>query len=348
MRFNKLFNGVPLGQETLGPQEIPKNSISLGAVAAISAGSALLSSVGNWLSQRSANAANASMDKATREWQSMENLTAYEREKKFWNMQNEYNTPSAQRQRLQEAGYNPWISGSGGMSNVSQGAPSMSMQGAPNRTPQQPVNFSSIAQGGQSIVQAMLNSENVNANVANQNADTAIKIARACSEMLKSGMNKESVYNWASGQMKTLGFSSDSIGNIRQLINQDFLSSQIKNDRDALEYFLRNKYGSQEAQKNLDLLDKQMLKLDEDINYLKSNEKVNDAKIDQLAAQAARDIQAKITDEETRAFVKRKLEAEAKILEADPMSSEWFASFSKSSPVIANIIKFFGLLMKKF
>ena len=55
MKLNNLFRGVPLGQEILGPQEIPKNELSLAAAAAIAGGSALISSVGNWLSQRSAN-----------------------------------------------------------------------------------------------------------------------------------------------------------------------------------------------------------------------------------------------------------------------------------------------------
>ena len=130
MRFNKLFNGVPLGQETLGPQEIPKNWVAAAITAAGALGSALL----NMKSQQDANAANASMDKATRDWQSMENLTAFQRQHKMWEEQNAYNTPSAQRQRLQEAGYNPWISGSGGMSNVSQGAPCIDIEGAPCET----------------------------------------------------------------------------------------------------------------------------------------------------------------------------------------------------------------------
>lgn len=42
----------------------------------------------------------------------------------FWNMQNEYNLPSAQLQRLQDAGLNPMLMyGQGGVQNVSTGQP---------------------------------------------------------------------------------------------------------------------------------------------------------------------------------------------------------------------------------
>ena len=47
--------------------------------------------------------------------------TAYKRQKEFWNMQNAYNTPKAQMQRLKDAGLNPALMyGQGNVGNAGQ------------------------------------------------------------------------------------------------------------------------------------------------------------------------------------------------------------------------------------
>lgn len=73
-------------------------------------------------------------------WQSAENQRSRDWEEKMWNMSNAYNTPSAQRARLREAGFSPWQSGGGGAgvtpnlaaSHGSPSAGSPSMVGAPS------------------------------------------------------------------------------------------------------------------------------------------------------------------------------------------------------------------------
>ena len=82
----------------------------------------------------------AEQNRLQQNWQTAENQRSREWEEKMWNMSNAYNTPSAQRARLREAGFSPWQSGGGGAGvapnlAASHGSPSVgspSMLGAPS------------------------------------------------------------------------------------------------------------------------------------------------------------------------------------------------------------------------
>ena len=98
----------------------------------------MASAAGSIIGGFQSNAANTNLNKTNREWQTAMTKWNQNWQEKMWNKQNEYNTPLAQRKRLQEAGYNPWISGSGGsMSNVSQAAPQTTTPSAPQSIPMQ-------------------------------------------------------------------------------------------------------------------------------------------------------------------------------------------------------------------
>lgn len=74
--------------------------------------------------QRRANIQNMQLAKYQNNWQTAENEKAYARSVEMWNMQNRYNSPTAQMSRLRQAGLNPnLVYGSGVTGNSAGSAP---------------------------------------------------------------------------------------------------------------------------------------------------------------------------------------------------------------------------------
>ena len=74
--------------------------------------------------QRQANIQNMQLAKYQNNWQTAENEKAYARSVEMWNMQNQYNSPTAQMSRLRQAGLNPnLVHGSGVTGNSAGSAP---------------------------------------------------------------------------------------------------------------------------------------------------------------------------------------------------------------------------------
>lgn len=74
--------------------------------------------------QRQANIQNMQLAKYQNNWQTAENEKAYARSVEMWNMQNRYNSPTAQMSRLRQAGLNPnLVYGSGVTGNSAGSAP---------------------------------------------------------------------------------------------------------------------------------------------------------------------------------------------------------------------------------
>ena len=86
-------------------------------------GSLLNSGIG-MAAQRNANIQNMQLAKYQNNWQTAENEKAYARSVEMWNMQNRYNSPTAQMSRLRQAGLNPnLVYGSGVTGNSAGSAP---------------------------------------------------------------------------------------------------------------------------------------------------------------------------------------------------------------------------------
>jgi len=144
----------------------------------ITAGASLL---GTALSTRSTNRAN----RENREYADM----AYNRERtdnlKFWQMQNDYNSPESQMGRMKSAGLNPLLPFVGGSGlGASQAAPIKTADTKPysHQTP----DFSGVAQAGQSAIQTMYQLDlqkaqldNLKAQNSNILTDTALKATNA-------------------------------------------------------------------------------------------------------------------------------------------------------------------------
>mgnify|MGYP006967683668 CR=1 FL=1 len=74
--------------------------------------------------QRQANIQNMQLAKYQNNWQTAENDKAYARSVEMWNMQNQYNSPTAQMSRLRQAGLNPnLVYGSGVTGNNAGSTP---------------------------------------------------------------------------------------------------------------------------------------------------------------------------------------------------------------------------------
>lgn len=88
----------------------------------IGAGVDLLGNLFGFGSNKSTNEANLKIAQMNNEFNErmMQEQMAYNRE--MWNKQNVYNTPSAQRQRLEDAGLNPYMMMNGGSAGVAQSA----------------------------------------------------------------------------------------------------------------------------------------------------------------------------------------------------------------------------------
>lgn len=157
----------------------------------------LISTGANFLSGILGNKSNEDINAHQREWQSAENeksrnFTAGENsldrgmqnywnqksldwQEKMWNLQNQYNTPSAMMERYKEAGLNPFLSmasgqsiGAGAGAAGSAGSPSVSAGGSHSTAPMGSVPGAIPMQAPRFDIDAL----GVSANVANQNART--------------------------------------------------------------------------------------------------------------------------------------------------------------------------------
>ena len=92
------------------------------------------------LSTQQANEANMRLARYNNQWQQQENERAFQRDLQMWDMQNQYNSPAAQRARIEAAGGNAMLAFGNGV-NVTSGnatnAPSLKPATAitPNITP---------------------------------------------------------------------------------------------------------------------------------------------------------------------------------------------------------------------
>lgn len=300
-----------------------------------------ISALGSLVGTQMQNSANANLNKDNQHFQVANQLRAMDFEREMWQKQNEYNTPLAQRERLREAGYNPWISGSGGMSNVAQTHGSAPSAGGYEPIPMQNLVGPAVQNG----VNTYLGAANMQANVANQNADTSIKLAKAYTDMLKAGADKDTAYKWWSSQMKTLGFTDKIISDLNTSINQDYLSSKIANDRAAVEYFLLNKYGDKKGQKEIDKLQSDIDHVTELINVAKSQKSLNDAEINKLAEEAKYYLEKWTTENQTRDYIKNILNGEANMWSNNQTGNSWLGSDNWFIKLINTISQTIGIAL---
>lgn len=198
-------------------------------------------------------------------------------QEKMWNLQNQYNTPSAMMERYNQAGLNPYLNGlsqMGSGAGAAQAPPQAStnnsapvgtpvMAGSPNAIPMQAPRFDILGAMG------------VSANVANQNADTLQKKWSIYNSILENG-DRATAKKFLSANPDMMS-DADPENSLyyKRWLRADMQAS-IDADRSQWEYSLRQMYGVKQAEKELykvqkecDDLDSLMSKRKWDIDEIK-------------------------------------------------------------------------------
>ena len=125
------------------------------AAAAVSAGTSLLGGVFGGISQAQINKSNQQFQQQqavqSHNWAVQDATTAFNRQQQLLDLQESYNSPSAQRQRLEQAGYNPFLADGSAAGNVTS-VPNVRQADEPSQPAvmQQGSAMSGLAQGLQS------------------------------------------------------------------------------------------------------------------------------------------------------------------------------------------------------
>lgn len=259
-----------------------------------------ISTIGSIFGIGQQNAANANLNKINREWQAGQNIAQRRWTEEMWNKTNEYNTPSNQMERLRQAGINPFISGSGGYSNVSQVPSAPASQSAPSSVPMG--NFgSAISQG----VNTYFDAANKSANAANQlsqslqqGVDTAIAIYEktgdydAAQRYLSTVLGSVGGANLSKDSMYFDQFNLAIAG-----MKLDNINKGLQNFHQTIENELIAKYGDKRASAEIANIEQLTTKFVGELGLMSSEADLNRAKerltFDQayeLGARAAREL----------------------------------------------------------
>ena len=122
---------------------------------------------------------------------------------RMWNLQNEYNTPSAQRARLEAAGINPYLMLNGSSTGVAESAPTADQSG----TQAAPDVGSTIAGGYQSMGNAISSAASQIAQFAFQNDLQKANVAKTTAEAQNSDLQNE--YDKLRNQFAAAQFLTD-------------------------------------------------------------------------------------------------------------------------------------------
>lgn len=123
------------------------------------------SAIGNAVSTNSTNRANMRINQMNNEFNAAEAEKARQFQLDMWNRANEYNSASAQRSRLEEAGLNSYLMMNGGSAGTAQSAGSSSPASASTPLSMQRQDFSGLSNALSSALQIANQTKDTNANV---------------------------------------------------------------------------------------------------------------------------------------------------------------------------------------
>lgn len=136
----------------------------LGAVSTLGAG--IAGSIGGSKSTSSANAMNYKINQMNNEFNAAEAQKSRDYQTEMWERTNAYNDPSAVRQRLSSAGYNPYLALDSGAAGTASNVGSSSTASAASAAPQQPYDWSTLASSISSASQVFNQTQQSNAQVS--------------------------------------------------------------------------------------------------------------------------------------------------------------------------------------
>lgn len=264
------------------------------AAALVAGGSALVSGVGSLLDSASTNSANKQINKENREWQTNENVKSRLWSEKEWTRQfeltNLYNTPSAQKARIREAGYNPYlINGNVVGSNTasSPSTPNDGARGVPSSIPVQRSDYGFVAQAGQQATSNYLAVKSTDANVANQAMQTERTAIENAKELYKFTGDKKAAENYLNaeiGRTRGADYNMNKSPFARQVFAEaDRAAAQADYERSVAD--IQMQYGDANARAALRIQNLSGNKLSEEILNLAKDRKKTDAEIDKLISE---------------------------------------------------------------
>ena len=249
----------------------------------------IVSGVGNIISANSANKANKQIAAENRRWQTKENQLNRDWEEKMWQAQNEYNTPSAMMSRYKAAGLNPYLVGDGSPSvGAAASAGTPSMVGAPNQPNMIPADVSGFGVGISSAVQTYLQAKSIDANVANQEAQTANTFAETYAKLIDSMGYKD-----ASNVMQKIAplFSHGDLNSplVRRL-QANALRAEAESEMSRLNYDIAERFSFQHKEREMEILQHMPDKILSEIEKLNSDVLLNKKSVDELVTRMARNL----------------------------------------------------------
>lgn len=129
-------------------------------------GAGIVGAIGGSKSTSSANAMNYKINQMNNEFNAAEAQKARDYQTEMWERNNAYNDPSAARQRLASAGYNPYLALNSGAAGTATNVGSPSTATAAAAAPQQPYDWSTLASSVASAAQIFNQSQQTDAQVS--------------------------------------------------------------------------------------------------------------------------------------------------------------------------------------
>lgn len=229
--------------------------------AIVSGASNLIGNIFGSKSQSSANKQNMQIAQMNNDFNAREAQKARDFQLDMWTKTNEYNSARSQRQRWEQAGYNPYMMANGANAGIAQSQGSASQAAAaPNPTAQAyRYDFSGISQAVNSVFQNKLLDQQ--SRKTGNEADNIADVMKSLSAMQRGSTN------WANADPKNRQFLND-LG-IKQLqVGYDKLEQEKRNaafagqytqamtakvNLDAAAQSIVNRYLNQDQQLSLDL-----------------------------------------------------------------------------------------------
>lgn len=140
-----------------------------------------VSSIGNAFSTNKANKQNMAINQMNNEFNAAEAEKSRQFLSDMWNKTNEYNSASAQRSRLEEAGLNPYLMMNGGSAGVAQSSGSSTPASASPPLSMQRQDFSGISNALSSALQIANQTKETNAGVQSLQSQKSLYDAQASS-----------------------------------------------------------------------------------------------------------------------------------------------------------------------
>lgn len=241
---------------------------------------AVLSGVGSLASSLASQQAQSAENEEARAWQ-----------EKMWNKTNEYNSPANQKRLLQEAGYNPYLFGNdynGNGASLPSSPSNQPLPGLKNPISDSVGSFSQMRSLEQQDISLLQQGQQIESNVELQKMKAIQTISESMLSLYKDGGQKavDEFMSFYAPQLKALNFSGSPY---EQMLQKKFREMDINNNRNQLEFSLREQFGAKEYEKKLAEIDALISKYGAEVNKLVSEGSYNYASIRALGSRMARD-----------------------------------------------------------